>query len=162
MEGNTQDICCICLDTMNDNSQTHILSCEHKYHTECIIDWFRKGKSHCPLCNDNPIQPNSEGGFDYYWPNNQLLNERCSLIRRKYGRKKDCPENVKNAINKLREFEKLYKEANKEYKETQRNPEYKKLKAELRKKRTIMYKYNRNIQNQKRKLIVMFPGFMIN
>ena len=66
MEDNTQDICCICLDTMNESNQTHILSCEHKYHTECIIDWFRKGKSHCPLCNDNPTQVDVDGNFDYY------------------------------------------------------------------------------------------------
>ena len=43
--------CCICLDYMENDIS--ILSCLHKFHNECIINWFsKKNKSICPICNN--------------------------------------------------------------------------------------------------------------
>ena len=48
------DICAICRETLDDNSQVFSLpECEHKFHTECIVHWFRYGRQTCPLCNNN-------------------------------------------------------------------------------------------------------------
>lgn len=32
----------------------HTLGCDHKYHAECIIKWFRSGHSDCPMCRGMP------------------------------------------------------------------------------------------------------------
>ena len=41
--------CCICLDDTKKNIKT--LLCRHKYHKECIEEWFTKEET-CPLCRD--------------------------------------------------------------------------------------------------------------
>ena len=35
---------------MEDNIY-QIPECNHKFHSECVITWFRMGKSKCPYCN---------------------------------------------------------------------------------------------------------------
>ena len=39
-----EDLCVICLSTLNEDD-TYNLSCNHKFHTKCIIDWFRSESS---------------------------------------------------------------------------------------------------------------------
>jgi len=54
--------CVICLNNIEfNNKQT--LSCEHIFHRECIIDWFKVKSNNCPICKcknsnliKNPIQ----------------------------------------------------------------------------------------------------------
>ena len=51
----------------------YTLDCNHKYHTKCIVEWFRKGNAgFCPLCNDNPL-----GEQQSYYYGSPLINERC-------------------------------------------------------------------------------------
>lgn len=40
--------CPICLDYILNNE--HILSCNHKFHKKCILDWLQKNNI-CPTCN---------------------------------------------------------------------------------------------------------------
>jgi hypothetical protein len=56
------DDCSICLQPMNDpptqpairsgpeEIQEGYLTCGHKFHTKCIKDWFKDGKTTCPFC----------------------------------------------------------------------------------------------------------------
>ena len=32
-----------------------VLECDHKFHTDCIMAWFRSGHSTCPMCRDSGI-----------------------------------------------------------------------------------------------------------
>jgi len=59
------DQCCICLCEMNEKDETikneiYKLDCGHKFHTDCIIDAFRRTKNSengmCPLCRQKPVQ----------------------------------------------------------------------------------------------------------
>ena len=148
------ELCVICLSQLGEDDYS--LDCNHKYHTKCIVEWFRKGNSNCPLCNDNPLVEQES-----YFFGNPLINERCSLIRRKFGRKKDCPPTLKKAIEKLRDLETKQKEAEKNKREFMNDPiikEYKKHAMELRKE---TYKYNPKIRNQKIKIVTMMPGYFI-
>jgi hypothetical protein len=57
-----QEECLICYDC---DGIMHELECGHKFHTECIISWFRSGKTECPYCRKTPIKdeiiyPNEE------------------------------------------------------------------------------------------------------
>ena len=42
-------VCCICLDKFEDTDKIVILECKHKFHTNCILNWFNK-ELNCPLC----------------------------------------------------------------------------------------------------------------
>jgi len=42
--------CSICLENLN--KETFKLSCDHSFHTSCIIEWFRFGNESCPGCRD--------------------------------------------------------------------------------------------------------------
>jgi hypothetical protein len=150
------DLCVICLSQLGEDD--HSLDCNHKYHTKCIIEWFRKGNANCPLCNDNPLAGQET---EYYYFGSPLINQRCSLIRRKFGRNKHCPPILKQAFVKLREFESKQKEADKIKKDFMNDPivkEYKQKGKELAKE---VYKYHPKIRNQKAKIVSMMPGYFV-
>lgn len=42
-----KDICCICLDKLNNNIKT--LSCNHKFHINCLNQWILSNPT-CPMC----------------------------------------------------------------------------------------------------------------
>lgn len=47
----TTDICPICYDNLNTEQSYTIPDCNHTFHTNCLIHWFRNGYRHCPTCN---------------------------------------------------------------------------------------------------------------
>lgn len=58
------DHCLICHDDISSESNYTLPECNHKYHVNCIIQWFRLGNSNCPYCNSSPnIKSNS---YDFY------------------------------------------------------------------------------------------------
>ena len=72
------DKCMICLDTIDDNQDVYSLQCNHKYHTKCIVDWFRSGAKSCPCCNDIPSRFN---GLDWpYSSNGEIHQQRIKNI----------------------------------------------------------------------------------
>lgn len=48
-DGNTDDICTICISKYSVDDIVCTLPCDHKYHDKCIRVWF-KIKTICPLC----------------------------------------------------------------------------------------------------------------
>ena len=47
--------CTICSEDYNDNDDISSLSCEHVYHTKCIVEWGHYNPC-CPVCRkDIPI-----------------------------------------------------------------------------------------------------------
>ena len=44
-----EDLCPICLDTIDSNKDSITLKCNHKYHKKCINRWFKQ-KQICPYC----------------------------------------------------------------------------------------------------------------
>lgn len=106
-----ENLCAICHENY-DTEQTHVLpECMHKFHTNCIITWFRSGHESCPYCGNNGI---NHLGNHYY--NYKQLKMKISLIR-KYVRKKDANPIVINEIEKLKILEKRALQASKDYQE---------------------------------------------
>ena len=104
----TEDICLICHENY-ENKKEYTLECNHKYHTDCIMKWFRLGNEKCPLCNDKGNN-NNIGWFDRITKLSQ-----CKQL----ARRKDCPTIVKTNINKLKKIEndfKIYKKNFQEFK----------------------------------------------
>ena len=85
------DICSICYEPLND-SQSYALECNHKYHTNCIVKWFRNDKSSCPLCNQTLQYDNLS-----YMKKIDTINEI-----KKLGRRKNCPKQIKDILNKIK------------------------------------------------------------
>ena len=53
-----QEMCSICLNVMNKGILTVLQACNHTFHTDCIIGWFRRSlHGGCPLCRDRGDQP---------------------------------------------------------------------------------------------------------
>jgi hypothetical protein len=46
--------CCICLDKFDENGKSIVLKCNHRFHINCIINWFEKELT-CPLCRRNTV-----------------------------------------------------------------------------------------------------------
>lgn len=46
--------CSICKENYDESTKYTIPECNHVFHTECIVSWFRgSNRSDCPLCRDN-------------------------------------------------------------------------------------------------------------
>ena len=50
-----KDICCICLDKLNNNIKT--LSCNHKFHITCLNQWILSNPT-CPMCRTSTSNSN--------------------------------------------------------------------------------------------------------
>ncbi|KAL3106119.1 hypothetical protein niasHT_027074 [Heterodera trifolii] len=49
--------CAICLDQISAGTLAKQMpSCEHIYHENCIINWFRVGHNTCPICRQQIIE----------------------------------------------------------------------------------------------------------
>lgn len=50
LENNLEDKCSICIDSLNETQEVIKLSCEHVYHSECIIKYLSNYNYKCPCC----------------------------------------------------------------------------------------------------------------
>ena len=157
MENNTNEVvetCSICYEDLTNN--THTLNCGHSYHCGCIINWFRNSHNNCPLCNDTKLDID-----------NLKWSVKIKTIEeiKKLDKKKDCPENIKKNLTKIKKLEKNdkkkrqeLKEAKKEFdefKETHKNiiKNYKKLETKYLNKRRYPYKNRRKIRDIENELL---------
>jgi hypothetical protein len=53
----TTDInCSICIEDFKNNDNIIRLSCNHNYHYDCILEWFKSNPlPNCPICRDDQI-----------------------------------------------------------------------------------------------------------
>ena len=104
-----EETCTICLNDFDDDEQCHTLDeCNHKFHTKCIINWFRTAST-CPNCRDNTKDMvNQIPAF--------ILQERGKELR-KISRKKDAPEALKKLVERLKKIEIESKETIKSHQE---------------------------------------------
>ena len=53
----TEEECTICCSTLKESDVLVIpASCQHKYHSDCIIKWL-KTRAECPMCRRVLIRP---------------------------------------------------------------------------------------------------------
>ncbi|KAL8520775.1 hypothetical protein ACS0TY_011361 [Phlomoides rotata] len=51
--------CCICLCAYEDGTELHALSCNHHFHSTCIVKWLKMNAT-CPLCKYNILKGNEQ------------------------------------------------------------------------------------------------------
>ena len=76
--------CAICHESGGEQVYC-IPECNHKYHTNCIMTWFRTGHDTCPLCNNQGV---NHGLNDTTWLNKLEALENYKHLRL-YSRRKD-------------------------------------------------------------------------
>ena len=112
----SENICAICHEDLNNEIYT-LPECNHTFHTNCIMTWFRAptGSNRCPLCNNTGI--NKLKDLDnLHWSERIRAEENYKKVRACY-RKKECPKNIKKMIEKLKKLEKQQKDRSKDFKE---------------------------------------------
>ena len=92
--------CVICHET-NGEQVYCIPECNHKYHTNCIMTWFRAGHNTCPLCNNQGINAQTQPTS---WTDRLKALENYKELRRDACRK-DAPNELKRSVKSLRRME---------------------------------------------------------
>ena len=138
-----EDICSICyesLETEDHFNKIYNLECNHRFHTECIMKWFRNKNSTCPLCNDS---------INYelnYIDKITALNDI-----KKLGRNQKCPTKIKRILLKLEKNKIKQKESQLELKNFKNT--YKKQLKEYSKLNSNKWKFARKKRLIERELI---------
>ncbi len=121
------ELCAICHENidLSDNSSIYTLpECNHCYHTNCIMTWFRMGKNRCPLCNNQGVNKHNKATSNnhiissalsgYTWDYKKKLLEQDYKIMRKFARKKESPPELKKQVKMLIKLEDRFKRYKKE------------------------------------------------
>jgi hypothetical protein len=93
--------CVICMEEIQENL-FKLPECQHGFHSNCIIHWFRQGNSSCPLCN------NIGSGMTSYSQNRWHRSMRGHEIYSHYKRaskKKGAPKSLVDEIKAITKLE---------------------------------------------------------
>jgi len=55
-KNSNEELCSICFTEFGLQNDEHIIQlpiCQHKYHADCIVQWFQLGNKNCPYCRGN-------------------------------------------------------------------------------------------------------------
>ena len=151
----SDDICVICMSSMTEEN-SYKLSCSHRFHTDCIIKWFRSSDGNCPCCMDNPMNINMTQGIYFGMYNSDVLDKRFHNIM-KYSRKKDSPIILKKEIKKIKQYESQLKAIKNERKEFRKKEEYKKLTKEIDRLNAKLYNKQNSLRGHKLEIITKYP-----
>ena len=157
------DICAICHEDLNDELYT-LPECNHTFHTNCIMTWFRAptGNNKCPLCNNSGVNKLKDWD-NLHWTERQRAEENYKRVRAS-SRRKDCPKNILKMIKKLIELETLQKDRYKNFKEFKKSKQPDLLVNDIWKKykyfRSTKWRLHRRIRRQKQ--LIGFQQNVVN
>lgn len=144
--------CLICHDDLCSES-CYSLECNHEYHVDCIVSWFRTGNVNCPYCNSKPENVvNNE--TDYYYSRADI--KKKYIILKRYANKKDFPKSLKSKIKTITKNENQLKELKNEIKEIKNEVgTYSEILRKYRKTQSKIWKKTNAIHNKKKDLLSM-------
>ena len=147
--------CPICHGDFNENDMYILPECDHMFHTDCIISWFRQGNSTCPYCNNpgetNPVE--EKGMFpSLHWSRNRI-HERVKMVKNRIN-KDQFPE-IKGMISRLDIAKERLKILQKEKKDILTTVgEFKELKKKSNRIRTNIWNIDTTIRKLENKICV--------
>jgi hypothetical protein len=147
-----ESVCLICHDDIYSNQNYQLPECNHIYHTDCIIQWFRMGNSNCPYCN---YSYNNEDNLRSYSSRRNKLEKDYTLIK-KFSKEKKSPKILQTKINQIEKLKiqlvSFKEELNKMKNENGKYSDLKKKYISIRQK---IYKKTNSIYNKKIDLVQM-------
>ena len=159
--------CMICREELQCEPCYTLPECNHTYHTNCLISWFRNGDSRCPYCGNNGINhkkdSNNYGFRRSRFHNHTSFESQYLSDIRKYAYLKSNNKNkicldLRKKFEKIKSVEELLKIENENYKKFQdllkTNPMiYNDAKKILCNHRKNKWKFQKQIMLEKFKLI---------
>ena len=131
------------MESMDDITKVYRLSdCNHEFHTDCIVNWFRNDSSKCIECCsnlNNDLNPaNAQVNYDQYGqPYITFQQPQIPFAQvSRQARKKDAPDSLKKLYKRYQQANRSYAKANKaysDYKKTDDYPIYRTLRKQFRK-----------------------------
>jgi len=138
------------MEPMDDIAKVYRLSeCNHEFHTDCIVNWFRNDSPNCISCysiinqpniNNNLNPANAQVSYDLYGVPYITFQEQQPKISfasvSRQARKKDAPESLKKLYKQYQQVRLKYVTANKaysDYRKTDDYPIYRTLRKQFRK-----------------------------
>jgi hypothetical protein len=146
---NDDDRCPICVESFDDADEANqyiIPECNHKFHTACLMQWFRR-EQRCPLCRDAGDQ--LVGDKRHRSPGYAYDAGKITLIRKicKTGK---APVLLSRLLKRHDYWEEKRKEGKKMLQEKTKSKElvnYKKHRTELRQLRNKQWGYFKKIKD---------------
>lgn len=139
----SEECCPICKEETTETEKYTIPECNHWFHTDCIMAWYRHGNNKCPMCRDSGMSC-------------RYNMENIKFIRN-YARRKDAPKQLKAYVEKIRKAEAKLKQLSAEIREFNNSiPSEKTVKEILkdsRKHRDKVYRIKNTIWKLKRGLM---------
>jgi len=154
-QNDSKEICAICLSGIEDKPK-YILECNHSFHTDCIVKWFRESNGHCPCCWDNK----KKKYFGYGVWERPYINSRCKKLE-KYS-KKINDDKLQKKVDRLKEKVQEYDDFIQERKLLKKTEEYVTLMKMINGLNKKIYNKDRTIMNMKINLISDYPVVRTN
>jgi len=161
------DICAICHDSLGNESLYELPECGHKFHTNCIMTWFRAKHDTCPLCNNRGVNSNSSIG--QYGPPSYLERENLLKLYPKIcqkSRKKNASKELKKDVEQVKKYQKKFEDFKKKRREwIKSNPEnmsVSKIVSQYNKFNRKKWEMNRTLRQKKRMVAYVHGKSVIN
>jgi hypothetical protein len=150
-----EELCPICLSKLNEKT-TYKIECNHTFHTDCIMKWFRQSNGSCPCCMDNPTNNSKLFTPVYYgfW-NIKFIEKRCNAIKR--FSKKQPNKSLTNNFYKLRKYEEELKQLKQDKKDHLNNETVKEIKLKEKEINTKTIRKDKQIKKLKVTIVSKYP-----
>ena len=121
---NPNEECMICKEELQCSQCYTLPECNHTYHTNCLITWFRNGDSRCPYCGNKGIN-NKDASltrldrskyYSIHYEKQSLIDIKKIVYSKKYDTDKNCL-NTRKLFDKINELEAKYKNECEKYNE---------------------------------------------
>jgi hypothetical protein len=157
--------CMICREEMECTQCYTLPECNHKYHTNCLISWFRNGDPRCPYCGNkgiNNVNADITRQFTskYYalqYKTQALIDIKKFINLKKYDNNKRCLE-VRKQFEKIKALEETYRNESLKLKDLQQSLKetpalYNEVKKKIMSYRSKRWKITKQIRDEKFKIV---------
>ena len=136
--------CSICLEEkIEDDDMYEIKECHHKYHKDCLLDYYRvTGVTRCPMCRNDVVKKKNK-------------KEKMRVIMN-YVRRKNANEMVVKMVGKYREEKRKYEEKKKELREwNKKNKDLLKERSDIVTKACQSYRKSAKMRKELEKIVIL-------